>query len=315
MSLQLDPRVRVTAAAGAAVLALAGLAGCGNDTSALTGNQTNVSAYDQIIAAGPKADAAAVDGNAWAKKIKDAGTLKTGGSDAGPLFSMKDPSTGKITGFDAGLAQLLSHYITGKDDGPIALTVTTVDTRETLIQNGTVDTVFATYSITPERAKKVAFAGPYYRSGNAVMVLADNTTITGAKDLEGKKVAMQQGSTTPASLKKVAPGAIPSLFPNDAQCLAALKTKRVDAYVIDQGILISNASTDKTLKVVGEPFDNDFYGIGVTRDDPQAKAFVNDWLKKIEADGTWAKLWKATIGTVVSGDAPAPPEIGSVEGS
>jgi glutamate transport system substrate-binding protein len=147
------------------------------------------------------------------------------------------------------------------------------------------------------------------------MVLSDNSTITSAKDLDGKKVAMQQGSTTPASLKKVAPGAVASLFPDDAQCLAALKTKRVDAYVIDQGILISNASTDPTLKVVGEPFDNDFYGVGVTLADPQAKEFVNTWLKAIEADGTWAKLWKSTIGTVVQGDAPAPPEIGSVEGS
>jgi glutamate transport system substrate-binding protein len=309
------PRRRFVGLAAAAVLASTGLAACGNDKSALTGNQTNVSAYDQIISAGPVADAAAIDSNAWAKKIKDAGVLKTGGSDSGPLFSMKDPSTGKITGFDAGLAQLLSHYITGKADGPIALTVTTVNTRETLIQNGTVDTVFATYSITPARAKKVAFAGPYYRSGNAVMVLSDNTTITSAKDLDGKKVAMQQGSTTPDSLKKVAPGAIPNLFENDAQCLAALKTKRVDAYVIDQSILVSNASTDSSLKVVGEPFDNDFYGIGVTRDDPQAKEFVNTWLKAIVADGSWAKLWKATIGTVVQGDPPAAPQLGSVEGS
>jgi glutamate transport system substrate-binding protein len=309
------PRRRFLTLTGATVLAGSGLAACGNDKSALTGNQTNVSAYDQIVGAGPVADPAAVDANAWAKKIKDAGTLRTGGSDSGPLFSMKDPSTGKITGFDAGLAQLLSRYITGKTDGPIALTVTTVDTRETLIQNGTVDTVFATYSITPERAKKVAFAGPYYRSGNAVMVLADTTAISSAKDLDGKKVAMQQGSTTPASLKKVAPGAVASLFPNDAQCLAALKTKRVDAYVIDQGILISNASTDPTLKVVGEPFDNDYYGIGVTLADPQAKEFVNAWLTAIESDGSWAKLWKATIGTVVQGDAPAPPKIGSVEGS
>jgi glutamate transport system substrate-binding protein len=309
------PRRRFLTLSGAGLLATTGLAACGNDKSALTGNQTDVSAYDQIIAAGPVADPGVFEANAWAKKIKDAGVLRTGGSDSGPLFSMKDPSTGKITGFDAGLAQLLSRYITGKTDGPIALTVTTVDTRETLIQNGTVDTVFATYSITPERAKKVAFAGPYYRSGNAVMVLSETTGISSAQDLDGKKVAMQQGSTTPASLKKVAPGAIASLFPDDAQCLAALKTKRVDAYVIDQGILISNASTDPTLKVVGEPFDNDLYGVGVTRDDPNAKNFVDNWLSTIEADGTWAKLWKATIGTVVQGDAPAPPELGSVPGT
>ncbi|WP_375426685.1 glutamate ABC transporter substrate-binding protein [uncultured Friedmanniella sp.] len=303
------------ASAGLAALSLAALSACGNDTSALSTNKTDVSGYDAIIAAGPTADAATVDGNAWAKKIKDRGTLNTGGSDSGPLFSIKDPATGKLTGFDAGLAQLLSHYITGKADGPIQLTITTVDTRETLIENGTVDTVVATYSITPARAKKVAFAGPYYRSGDAVMVKSDNTTINSVKDLDGKKVATQQGSTTADRIAKDAPGAKVSLFPDDAQCLAALKTNRVDAYVIDQSILISNASADTTLKVVGEPFSDDYYGIGVTRDDAQAKTFVNDWLTKIEADGTWAKLWKATVGTVVSGEAPTPPKLGSADGS
>jgi glutamate transport system substrate-binding protein len=310
-----DRTRRLTAAAAAAVLTVAGLAACGNDTSALTGSQTDVSGYDQIIAAGPTADAATVDGNAWAKAIKDRGSLNTGGTDQGPLFSLKDPSTGKLTGFDAGLAQLLSHYITGKADGPIQLSITTVDTRETLIQNKTVDTVFATYSITPARAKKVAFAGPYYRSGDAVMVKASNTDITSVKDLDGKKVATQQGSTAADRMAKVAPGATVSLFPDDAQCLAALKTDRVDAYVLDQSILISNASADPSLKVVGEPFSDDYYGIGVTRDDPQAKEFVNAWLQKIEDDGSWAKLWKATVGTVVAGEAPTPPKIGSVEGS
>ncbi|GAA3631443.1 glutamate ABC transporter substrate-binding protein [Microlunatus ginsengisoli] len=307
--------VRRTAAAIALVLAAAGLAACGNDKSSLAGNQTNTSDYDQIIANAPVADAGTVDGNAWAKKIKDRGQLLTGGSDSGPLFSMKDPSTGKITGFDAGMAQMLSHYITGKADGPIALTVTTVDTRETVIQNGTVDTVIATYSITPQRATKVAFAGPYYRSGDAVMVKSDNTDITGVKDLDGKNVVTQQGSTTADRIKQVAPGAKVTLLPDDAQCLQALKTGRADAYVIDESILISDASADKTVKVVGEPFSNDYYGIGVTRDDPEAKAFVNAWLEKIFADGSWAKMWKATVGTVVTGDAPQPPKIGSADGS
>jgi glutamate transport system substrate-binding protein len=53
----------------------------------------------------------------------------------------------------------------------------------------------------------------------------------------------------------------------------------------------------------------------VTKDDPSVKALVNAWLKTIEDDGSWADLWKATIGTVVEGDAPAPPAIGSVPGS
>ena len=46
--------------------------------------------------------------------------------------------------------------------------------------------MFATYSITPERAKKVAFAGPYYRSGDAIMVKTDNTAINSVNDLAGR---------------------------------------------------------------------------------------------------------------------------------
>ncbi len=306
--------LRVGGVAALGLAGSAGLAACGNDTSALSGNQTNVSDYDQIIADGPVADDAAIQASPWAAKIKQAGSLKMGGSDAGPLFSMKDPASGKLTGFDAGLAQLLSHYITGKADGPIELTISTVDTRETLIQNGTVDVVVATYSITPERAKKVAFAGPYYRSGDAVMIKASTTGITGVKDLDGKKVATQQGSTAADRIAKVAPGAEVSLFPDDAQCLAALKTDRVDAYVLDQGILISNASTDDTLKVVGEPFSDDYYGIGLTRDDASAKELVDTFLSTIFANGTWLKMWEATIGTVVT-EKPTPPEIGSAPGS
>jgi len=307
--------LRTGGVAALAVAGSAGLSGCGNDTSALSGNRTDVGDYDQIIADGPVADDAAVRASPWATKIKDAGSLRMGGSDAGPLFSMKDPATGKLTGFDAGLAQLLSHYITGKADGPIALTISTVDTRETLVQNATVDVVVATYSITPERAEKVAFAGPYYRSGDAVMIKTDTTGIESVKDLDGKRVATQQGSTAADRIKQVAPGAAVSLFPDDPQCLAALKTDRVDAYVIDQGILISNASTDDTLKVVGEPFSDDYYGIGLTREDPTAKEFVDGFLTTIFTDGVWLKMWQATIGTVVTGEQPSPPEIGSVPGS
>ena len=128
--------------------------------------QADTSGYDAIVAGSPVADAAAIPAGSWADKIKQRGKLIRGGTDPGPLFSLKDPATGKVTGFDAGLAAMLAHYITGKTDADaVELVATTVDTRETLIQNRTVDAVFATYTITEPRAQKVAFAGPYYESG------------------------------------------------------------------------------------------------------------------------------------------------------
>ena len=310
---------RTSALAGAAALALLTLSACGSSADAPSVNGAGAkggSAYDKIITSAPVASSSDVDKNAWAKKIKSQGFLKVGGTDSGPLFSIKDINTGELTGFDAGLSQMLAHYITGKTDVPqlTKLTITSVDTRETLLQNNTVDAVFATYSITPERAQKVNFAGPYYRSGDAIMVKKDNNSIKTAKDLNGVKVATESNSTAALAVKKLAPKAKILLFKEDAQCVAAVQQGRADAYVLDQGILLGDAQSNPAVKVIGQPFTVDPYGIGVNKNN-DAKPFVNAFLQKIEASGDWAKLWKATIGTVIKGNAPQPPKIGSVPGS
>jgi glutamate transport system substrate-binding protein len=315
---------RTAPAAAAAALVTVALTGCGGSSgtpqppgAAPGSGGGGGSSYDSIITGGPKADSAAISASAWAQAVQKQGYLRRGGTDTGPLFSLKDPVTGKVTGFDAGLSQMLAHYITGKTDvqNLEKLTITTVDTRETLLQNHSVDTVIATYTITPARAQKVDFAGPYYESGDAIMVKADNSSIKTVDDLHGKKVATESNSTAALALKQKVPDAQVTLFQTDPECQAAVQQGRVDAYVLDQGILISDASTNKQVKVVGQPFTQEPYGIGLPKDEPDAKKFVNDFLQKIYADGSWAKLWKATIGTIVNGNPPTPPTIGSAPGS
>lgn len=297
-------------AGGGAALGLAACSSSGDASSALGGGATasaSSDAYEQLTASSPKADEATIAASPWAKAIKDRGTLRWGGTDAGPLFSLLDPVTGKTQGFDAGMVQMLANYILG-DTSKWSLTQTTVDTRETLIQNGSVDVVVATYSITPARALKVAFAGPYYASGTAIMVKSDNSDIKEVGDLAGKQVITESNSTAITALKARVPSVTPILFTENAQCVAALKQGRGDAYVLDQSILLSTALKDKSVKVVGEPFSEDNYGIGVTRDG-DAKQFVNAWLKQIEEAGLWAKLLAVTVGTVLKSENTKPPAL------
>lgn len=301
------------------------LAACGGGSSGSSGGGSSskggsggtASDYAAIIKGGPTASAAAIAASPWAAAIKKNGVLRVGGIETGPLFSMKNLATGELTGFDAGMSQLLARYITGKSDPKnlTKLTIVSVDTRESLLQNGSVDAVFATYTITPARAKKVAFAGPYYESGDAIMVKADNKDIKSVADLAAKTVVTESGSTAAVDIKKRVPTAKLLLLQQDAECVAAVQQGRADAYVLDQGILISDASTNKQVKVVGQPFTKEPYGIGLPLKDPSAKKFVNAFLEEIYKSGDWAKLWKATIGTVVSGAAPATPAIGSVTGA
>ncbi|MEC3976607.1 glutamate ABC transporter substrate-binding protein [Amycolatopsis sp. H20-H5] len=302
----------------AAITLLGAAAGCGDSPNApaLPG-ASGGEGYDALIQSAPVAPTSLVDASPWASKIRAQGNLRVGGTDAGPLFSIKSLDNGELTGFDAGLSQMLARYITGKSavKDLTTLTITTVDTREALLQNSSIDAVFATYTITPPRAAKVDFAGPYYESGDAIMTKKDNTSINSVADLNGKTVVTEADSTAALEIKKFAPNANLLLFQHDPECVAAVQQGRADAYVLDQGILVSDASSNPAVKVVGQPFTHEPYGIGLPKQDPSAKQFVNAWLQTMFTSGQWAKLWKATLGTVVQGATPEPPKIGSVPGS
>jgi glutamate transport system substrate-binding protein len=282
--------------------------GGGSSSSGASGGGDSL---DKLLADAPVASS--IPSGTLMAKIKQAGVLKVGGTDAGPVFSIKDPVTGKLTGFDADLSQMLAKYIIGQPK--TSLTLTTVATREPLLQNGTVDTVFATYTITPARAQKVDFAGPYYMSGDAILVKKDNSSITKVDDLNGKTVATESNSTAVTAIKKFAPQAKVILFADDNSCVQAVQQGRADAYVLDQGILLGDATKATDVKVVGTPFTQEPYGIGTPKQNPEMKKFVNDWLTTIEQQGLWKRLYALTIGKVVSGEPPTPPKIGSVPGS
>ena len=310
-------------AAGAASLAavLAACADTGADGRAVSSSSSSASAgavdYNTVINSGPVAADDVVASSAWASAVKEAGVLKTGGTKTAPVFSLEDATTGEVSGFDTAIGQVLARYIIGgSDDARTLLDITQVtsDTREVVLGNGSVQAVIATYTITPERAKKIDFAGPYYSSGQAVLVRADESKITGVSDLAGVKVAVQSGSSSITALQQAAPQAEQTPFNDHNTCLSALETKQVDAYVVDESLLLSAMQGSEAFKIVGEPFTQDPYGIGLPHNS-DAKAFVNAFLKEIYDDGTWEKIWQATIGVITGGDAPKPPVIGSVPGS
>lgn len=264
-------------------------------------------AIDRLVAEEQPASSALMPSGSTAAKIKSRGTLVVGGTQTAALFSLLNPTTGRVDGFDAAMSQLLAKYIIGKPSTKL-VNVTSV-TREALLKSHQVDAVFATYTMTPERAKAVAFAGPYYEDGLAIEVRKSTSTISSPGGLAGKTVVTESGSTAATAVKKAAPSAKVQLFDTNTECLQALQQGRADAYVLDQGILAGNAATNPDVRVSGSTFSQEPYGIGLPLGEPDFKHFVNNWLKKIERDGTWAKVWSATVGTEVPGAAPAPPRI------
>ena len=213
----------------AGATALFGLAGCSEGPSdaaatssaAATGASAGVDidkdAFNELVASIEPAADDVIEANSWAKAIKDAGTFRLGATRTSAIFSQLDEQDGKVYGFDAGLYLGLIRYILG-DETKYDYTQLTSDTRESVLQNDTVDAVFASYTITDKRKEVVSFAGPYMSTQYAVLVLADNADINSVDDLAGKKVAVQSGSTGPEVVGQYAPEAEIQEFSKDDEC-------------------------------------------------------------------------------------------------
>ena len=304
---------------GVAALAALSLAACdGGEAPVPAGEETpeeaqlDSEAYDELLSTGFVATDEEVAASEWASKVKKAGVLRVGGVQTSLLFSLLNEKDGATRGFDAGLFQLLARYILG-DENAYEITQVTSNTRESVLQNDSVDAVFATYSINDDRKKVISFAGPYYTTQQSILVMADNEDINSLEDLAGRNVAAQSGSTGPSILEEYAPDAVIQEFATDEEARSALEQGRVDAYVIDTAMQLGNMTRNPgRYRLAGEEFGPiDAYGIGLPLDSDGVD-FVNAWLQRVEDEGLWADLWQLCIGDRAGVDvAPEPPSIGA----
>lgn len=206
-----------------------------------------------------------------------------------PGLGLKDGAD--YTGFDVDVARYVANEL-GYSEDQITFTETPSANRESMLQNGDVDMIFATYSITDERKEVVDFAGPYFVAGQDLLVAADNTDITGPEDLEGKNLCSVTGSTSAEKIKTdYAEGVQLLERPGYAECVTALSAGQVDAVTTDDIILagLSAANGEGNLKVVGAPFSEERYGVGLKKGSDMCED-INTAITKMIDDGTWEEL-------------------------
>lgn len=187
--------------------------------------------------------------------------------------------------------------------------------REKLLQDGDVDLVFSTYSITDDRKQKVDFAGPYFLAHQDLLVRRNETDITGPDTLNGRVLCSVTGTTSSAYVTANFLGDIQLVEkPRFSDCVEALAASEVDAVTTDDVILAGFAAQPEykgKLKVVGKGFTDEYYGVGIPKGDDDMVAKVNAALEQYIADGSWRAALDQTVGP--SGySIPSPPTPGSV---
>jgi glutamate transport system substrate-binding protein len=227
-----------------------------------------------------------------------------------------EKTTTGAQGFDVDVAKYLAKKLGVTNDKNIKLKQARPANRETFLQNGTVDLVVATYSITAARKSKVTFGGPYIVTHQDIMTRAGDTSIKTVNDLKNKKLCQVVGSNTWKNITqgtnklnlKVPAQLIPAMGYQD--CVTKLKDHSADAISTDATILAGFSAREPGLFKIGNAhFTDEKYGVGIKKGDIKGCEAVNKAITDMYADGTTKQLWDkwfGNTGLTFNATTPAP---------
>ena len=214
------------------------------------------------------------------------GEKLTVGSDI-PYPPFEQGKSPNYTGFDIELMEAIA--------GKIGRTAEFQDTSfETIFRDvaqGKFDAVISAATITPEREKAVAFSNPYYLSEQAILV-KEGSDIKGLEDLGGKTVGAQQGTTGLELGKEKANAGELRPYPEGPDAVNALKSGTVEAVIIDAPVAQNAVEESGGIEVAEKVPTEETYGIAVALDETELLDEINQGLKEVEEDGTYAKIYK-----------------------
>lgn len=238
-----------------------------------------------------------------------------------PGLGLRNPD-GTMSGLDVDVATYVVNHI-AKANGWAEPTITWRESpsaqRETLIQNGEVGAIAATYSINKGRSESVNFGGPYLVTHQALLVSNDNTDIKGLEDLDGKILCSVTGSTPAQKVKDALPGVQLQEYDTYSSCVEALRQGNIDAMTTDATILLGySAQTPGDFKVVemtkdGKPFTDEYYGIGLAKGDTAGTDAINNALKELQTSGEFDALVDKNLGGDDAVSAGTPGDLSFIE--
>ncbi|MBM7650758.1 basic amino acid ABC transporter substrate-binding protein [Neobacillus cucumis] len=168
------------------------------------------------------------------------------------------------------------------------------------IEKKTADFAASAITITPERQQSYDFTVPYFLSKNEILV-PKGSSIKSAKDLEGKKIAVQNGTTGQAVVEKLFGKNNPNIkkFKNNNLAILELENGGVDAVVADNTVIetyVKNNPKDNFKFIEDDTaFSKEFYGLLLPKDS-KLKPELDKAVKAVIDNGTYAKIYKKWFG-------------------
>jgi len=220
------------------------------------------------------------------KAIQDAGVIRIGVKCDSPPFGSSGPD-GKPVGVEVDMAKQIGTYAFGSPDKAVLSCVAT-DARIPSLTGGKIDLIIATLGKTPPREQVIDYSNIYYWGGSNVIVPKESP-VQKLADLEGKSVLIVKGGSQLKWLRDRIPGIQFVQLNTNADNIQALLQGRGDAYVGDAVTIATLSSNYPDLRVIKEEVDLGFNGVGIRKNEPELKAFVNAALKRMKDEKFFSK--------------------------
>jgi polar amino acid transport system substrate-binding protein len=219
--------------------------------------------------------------------------LRVGTEPSFAPFEFQDDKSKDYAGFDMDLIRAIAKQM-GTE---VQIQSMGFDALVPALEAKSVDVVISGMTINEERAKKVKFSKPYYKSGLAIIVKNDNTTINSFNDLAGKNIAVQIGTSGAEEAKKIKDAKVRE-FNTPPEAFMELKAGGVDAVINDKPVndyFIKQAGGQDT-KQVGEPLTSEDYGIAVAGNNAELAAKIDKALDELKKSGEYDKIYEKWFG-------------------
>ncbi|TDC07089.1 glutamate ABC transporter substrate-binding protein [Nonomuraea longispora] len=247
-----------------------------------------------------------------AEKIREGGTVTVGTKWDQPGVGLKT-GPGAPEGFDVDVARYIVRHLAGGEDVRITWREAPSSVREALLQNGTVDMVVASYSITMSRKPRVTFAGPYVTAYQDTMVRSGDTSIQKTSDLAGKRICLAKGSNSYRRIVDPPPDGkldLPAILvpaANYSECVRKLLDLQLDAVSTENLSLAGYVEQDpKKLRLLNDPISREEWAVGLKEGEIATCEAVNEAITSMWRDGTAARLLQKWFGKTGL-DLPASP--------
>ncbi|PRD43563.1 cysteine ABC transporter substrate-binding protein [Phyllobacterium phragmitis] len=224
--------------------------------------------------------------------IKSRGTLTCGTLGTAEPFSFADPATREIAGYDIDLCKGIA------DDMGVELQMKpmSVEARIPELVQGRVDVLAGNLGYTPERAEQIDYTTAYFVSLQKLLVKADSD-FAALDDLGESRISAPKGSSSERYVREALPQATLLTFQDPPSAFLALAQSKVDSMILSEiNAEKFVAQTGEKFKFIDQAVAEEFWGLGIRKNEPALLEQVNATLKRLEESGEGQKIFDKWLG-------------------